>query len=79
MRLRKCLEITKTTTFHVFIYPKGHIKENRGIDEIYIDLFDINRNEKGILPYNLFKEYDNCKVVEIIPNTKSVNIVAEIN
>ena len=79
MKLKKCLEITKTVKFQVFIYPKGHIRENRGMNEVSIDMFDLNRNVKGNLPYNSFEKYASCKVVEIIPHSESVTIVAEVN
>lgn len=79
MKLRKCLEITKAKKFTVFIYPKGHIKESRGISETPIAQFDIERNEQGEIPLltDLYI-YGDLKVKEIIPCCSKVNIVAEV-
>lgn len=77
MRLIKCLEITKTQNFHVFIYPKGHKKGKRELAESPIAIFDVIRNDKGILPNIPKEKYKRCKVVEIIPNSTSVTILAE--
>lgn len=79
MKLKKCLEITKAKKFTIFIYPKGHVKENRGISETPIAQFDIERNEKGEIP--LLTElymYGDLKVKEIIPSDSRVTIVAEV-
>lgn len=79
MKLKKCLQIIKTKEFTVFIYPKGHIKENRGISEVAITQFDVKRNEQGQIPLlNELEQYGNLKVKEIIPSGYTVNIVAEM-
>lgn len=79
MKLKKCLQITKAKEFTVFIYPKGHIKENRGISEIPIAQFDIERDERGEIPLltDLYI-YGDLKVKEIIPSSARVNVIAEV-
>ena len=47
MKLAKCLKITKTKKFDVFVYPKGHIKYKRGIDEVCTDSFEVERDQNG--------------------------------
>lgn len=76
MKLRKCLNITKCSKFSVFIYPKGHIKEHRGMGECPLEIIELERNEKGDLP-NI--KYGKCKVKEIIPHGDGTNIVIEID
>lgn len=66
MKLKKCLGITKTANFSVFVKKSGcNTSES----------FDITRNEKGELPKDI--NYLNFKVVEIIPHSSGVNIVIE--
>lgn len=76
MKLRRALKIIKCEHFTVFVYPKGHIKEKRGLNESPIVTFEINRNEKGKLPQVI--EYSNKSVKEIIPYSTGVNIVVEV-
>ena len=76
MKLKKALKIIKSKDFTVFVYPKGHIKEKRGLDEPYIEIFDISRNEKGKLPQAI--KYADVTVREIIPHFNGVNLVIEI-
>lgn len=79
MKLRKCLEITKTKEFTVFIYPRGYVEENRGITETTIAQFDVKRDEQGKIPQlSELDKYENAKVTEIIPSSYQVNIVAEV-
>lgn len=75
MKLRRALKIIKCEHFTVIVYPKGHIKENRGLDEAPITTFEISRNEKGKLPQVI--EYSDKPVKEIIPYSTGVNIVVE--
>ena len=49
MKLAKFLQITKAKRFEVFVYPKEHIKYNRGIDEVCTDIFEVKRNRMGKL------------------------------
>lgn len=72
MNLGKCLRITKCANFSVFVYQKKH----KGIDDAPLKIIDIERNEKGELPYI---EFAKCKVKEIIPHSKGVNVVVENN
>lgn len=76
MKLRKCLKITKSSKFSIFVYPKGHIKEQRGIDELPIKIIEVERNKNGKLPKIEFEE---CKVKEIIPSGYCTTIVVEID
>lgn len=76
MKLKKALKIIKSKDFTVFVYPKGHIKEHRGLDEPTIEIFDISRNEKGELPQKI--KYTDVTVREIIPHHGGVNLVIEI-
>ena len=75
MDLADCLNITKSAKFTIFVYTKGHIEDSRGIEESPIEIFDIDRDEKGKFP---FFEYSDCEVVEIIPHSTGVNIVVEL-
>ncbi len=78
MKLKKCLEIIKTYGFTVFVYPKGHVKECRGIDEAYLVSFEVQRDEQGnIKQSEMLKKYGSLKVKEIIPSSNHVNIVVE--
>lgn len=79
MKLKKCLKITKSKKFEIYVYPKGHIKYNRGIDEVYTELFSVVRNENGkIQNSEQLEKYKDYKVMEIIPNsTELVGIVVE--
>lgn len=79
MKLKKCLSIMKCKNFSIFIYPKGHIKEQRGMDEVPLKMFDVERNEKGEISYGEFLEFVKCEVTEIIPHSSGINIVAELN
>lgn len=76
MKLRRALKIIKSEHFTVFVYPKGHIKENRGVNEAPVATFDISRNEKGKLPPAI--EYANEPVKEIIPHSAGVNLIVEV-
>ncbi|MCM1224588.1 MAG: hypothetical protein NC548_60080 [Lachnospiraceae bacterium] len=76
MKLRNALRIIKCEHFTVFVYPKGHIKENRGLDETPIATFDVSRNERGKLPSAI--EYAKKPVKEIIPHSAGVNLVVEV-
>ena len=49
MKLAKCLKITKTKKFDVFVYPKGHIKYKRGIDEVGTDSFEVERDQNELV------------------------------
>lgn len=75
MKLRRALKIIKCEHFTVFVYPKGHIKEKRGLDEAPITMFEINRNDKGKLPQVI--RYSEKPVKEIIPYSTRVNVVVE--
>ena len=76
MKLRRALKIIKSEHFTVFVYPKGHIKENRGLNDVTVATFDISRNEKGKLPKEI--EYANKPVKEIIPHNTGVNLIVEV-
>lgn len=39
MKLIKCLNIIKLKSFFVIVYPNGHIKEKRGLNEAPIQSF----------------------------------------
>ncbi len=78
MKLIECLDILKSASFSIFVYPKGHTKENRGINEVPIQIFDVNRTNKGkIIVQGFLQKYKDYKVMEIIPNYAGVNIVVE--
>lgn len=76
MRLKKCLHIIKSTKFTVFVYPGGHMKEkgNKNELELPLEVFEIERDEKGNFPYF---EFYQCKVKEIIPCIDSITVVVE--
>lgn len=76
MKLRRALKIIKCEHFTVYVYPKGHIKENRGLDEVPVATFDISRDEKGKLPKAI--EYANEPVKEIVPHSNGVNLIVEV-
>ena len=78
MKLIKCLNILKATSFSIFVYPKGHVKENRGMNEAPIQIFDVNRTDKGkIIVQGFLQKYKDYKVKEIIPHSTGINIVVE--
>lgn len=78
MKLIKCLNILKVPSFCILVYPKGHVKENRGTNECPIQTFDVNRTEEGkIIVQGYLLRYKDYKVKEIIPHSTGVNIVVE--
>lgn len=78
MKLKKCLDITKSPSFCIFVYPKGHTKEKREMCETPLQNFDVHRSETGELPeLSILQKYADYKVKEIIPLTNQVNIVVE--
>lgn len=78
MKLAKCLKITKTKNFDVFVYPKGHIKYKRGMDEAYTDIFGVERDQNGkIIMSDKLEVYKDYKVTEIILNASCIGIVVE--
>lgn len=80
MKLKKALKVIKAKRFHVFVYPSGHVKYCRGINECLIDMFDFSRSDDGTIPFiEDIEKYKNLKVVEIIPSLSSVGIVVELN
>lgn len=76
MKLRRALKIIKCEHFTVFVYPKGHVKEKRGLDEVPVATFEVSRNEKGKLPQAI--EYADKPVKEIIPHSTGVNLIVEV-
>lgn len=78
MKLKKCLKITKTKLFNVFVYPHGHVRERRGSYEAPVEIFVIERNGTGKIPKSKpLRKYSGCKVKEIIPCGSHVNLVIE--
>lgn len=78
MKLIKCLNIVKAASFSISVYPKGHVKENRGSNEAPIQSFDVNRTDEGkIIIQGYLLKYKDYKVKEIIPHSTGVNIVVE--
>ena len=79
MRLKKCLNMTKCREFEVFVYPDGHVRENRGLSECPIAEFSVERDKNGKIPKSRdLTKYGDCKVREIILNPNgSVNVVVE--
>lgn len=78
MELTKFMQITKAKRFEVFVYPKGHIKYNRGIDEVCTDIFEVKRNQdEKIIKSDKLELYKGYKVTEIIHNTSSIGVVVE--
>ena len=79
MKLVKCLKIIKTKKFDVFVYPKGHIKYKRGIDEVCTDSFEVERDQNGkIIMSDKLEVYKDYKVTEIIHNASCIGIVVEV-
>lgn len=78
MKLKKCLKITKSELFNVFVYPHGHVRERRGSYEAPVEIFVIERNETGKVPKSKpLRKYSGCKVKEIVPCGSHVNLVIE--
>lgn len=78
MNLIECLDILKSASFSIFVYPKGHTKENRGAYEAPIQIFDVNRaNKENSIVQGFLQKYKDYKVMEIIPHSTGVNIVVE--
>lgn len=78
MKLKKCLKITKTKLFNVFVYPHGHVRERRGSYEAPDEIFVIERYGTGKIPKSkLLRKYSGFKVKEIIPCGSHVNLVIE--
>lgn len=80
MKLKKALKVVKAKRFQVFVYPSGHVKYCRGINECSVAMFEFSRSYDGTIPFNEdIEKYKNLKVVEIIPYVSSVGIVVELN
>lgn len=81
MKLKKALNVIRTKSFNVFVYPYGHVKECRGINECCVTNFNFSRSSDGSIPFiDDIKKYENLKVVEIIPySSGSVGIVVELD
>ncbi len=76
MNLNKFLKITKVIEFEVFVYPKGHTKEKRGLSEPPIEIFPVKRDSHGKIKSS--DNWKNYKVREIIPvSDMKVNVVVE--
>ena len=78
--IEKALKVIKTKRFQVFVYPSGHVKYCRGINECFVAMFEFSRSDDGTIPFiEDIEKYKNLKVVEIIPYVSSVGIVVELN
>ncbi len=70
MKLKKCIKMLKVRSFDVYVYPWGHIKEMRGLDEPPIEVFSIEKTRAGEIPKSkskLLNKYAEYTVKEIIP------------
>lgn len=78
MKLINCLNIVKAASFSIFVYPKGHVKQNCGTNECPKLIFYVNKTDKGeIIIQGYLLKYKDYKVKEIIPHSTGVNIVVE--
>lgn len=70
MKLKKCIKMLKVRLFDVYVYPWGHVKEMRGLDEPPIEVFSVERTKTGKIPKSkskLMNKYAEYTVKEIIP------------
>ena len=80
MKLKKALKIIKTRNFHVYVYPHGHVKEQRGLCESRLDYFSFGRKHDGSIPFREdIEKYKDLSVVEIVQYSNAIGIVVELD